>query len=107
MGRPQFTMPVQNSQGNELDTSTTYPNGGDFNKAGGTYPYTLNPAETIQELVVTKVGDIEMDITTTGGQVVTVDLDSPAVFNRWEIDSVDFRDPNNTSAQLAASWAGK
>jgi hypothetical protein len=107
MGRQQFTLPVKSSGTLETQSETTYPQGGDFNKDGSAYPYTLNPAETIQELILTKIGDIELTVTTSGGDTIVVDVDSAAVFNRWEIASVQFSDPNATSAQLAASWAGE
>lgn len=108
MGRPQFATAIVTETQIDAQASTSYPQGDALVVDGSAYPYTLDPAEQIQELLIHSVGaEIDAEITTTGGSTFTIPVDGPAVFNRWEIDSVTFSDPNGTSAQLAASWAGE
>ncbi|RDZ65875.1 hypothetical protein C5B90_05865 [Haloferax sp. Atlit-12N] len=114
MGVDQFSQEVRGS-GGTLATSTqgtvetdNYAHGDGFDFDGSAYPYTLNPAETIQELVLTKTGNIDMEVTTTGGDTFTIPLaGNVGSFDKWEIDTVTFRDPDATASTLAGGWAGE
>ncbi|WP_058826726.1 hypothetical protein [Haloferax sp. Q22] len=114
MGVEQFSQEVRGS-GGILATSTqgtvetdNYAHGDAFDFDGSAYPYTLNPAETIQELVITTSGNVIARITTTGGDTFDLPLASGAgSFDKWEIDSLEFRDPNGTTSRIAGGWAGE
>jgi len=108
MGRPQFATAIVTETQIDAQAATTYAQGDVLDVDGTAYPYTLDPAETIEELLIHDVGaSIDAEISTTGGSTFTIPVDGPATFNRWAVDSVTFRDPDATSAQLAASWAGE
>ncbi|SFR37141.1 hypothetical protein SAMN04487947_0566 [Halogeometricum rufum] len=114
MGVEQFSQTVRGS-GGTLATNATgtmetdnYPNGGAFDEDGTTYPVSLNPAETIQELIITAAGDVMMEVHTSGGDVFTVPLaGGTGSFDKWEIDKVVFSDPKGTQARLGGGWAGE
>lgn len=114
MGVQEFSQTVRGS-GGTLRTNASgvmetdnYPNGAAFDNDGSAYPYSLNPAETIQELNITSAGDIVARITTTGGDTFDLALaGTTASFDKWEIDSIEFRDPNATGARIAGGWAGE
>ncbi|ELZ94906.1 hypothetical protein C440_07517 [Haloferax mucosum ATCC BAA-1512] len=115
MGIKQFSQPVSGTGGQPVATNAAgtietdnYAHGGGFDFDGSTYPYTLNPAETIQELVITIAGNITARITTTGGDTFDLKLaGGTGTFDKWEIDSVEFRDPNGTNSRIAGGWAGE
>jgi hypothetical protein len=114
MGVPEHEQTVRGSNGT-LRTNASgviqtdnYAHGAAFDFDGSTYPYSLNPAETIQELNITASGDIIARITTTGSDTFDLPLASAsASFGKWEIDSVEFRDPHATGARIAGGWAGE
>ena len=114
MGVEQFSQTVRGS-GGTLATNATgtmetdnYPNGGSINSDAPAYPVSLNPAETIQELIVLKAGDVDVEVTTTGGDTFTLRLyGGTGSFDKWEIDSVSFSDPRGTGAALVVGWAGE
>jgi hypothetical protein len=103
--RPQFAQIVAGTV--DAQTDTTYDQGDVLDVDGSAYPYSFDPSETIEELIIHEADDIEAEITTAGGATFTIPVSSGDVFNRWAIDSVTFKDPNATSAALAASWAGE
>ncbi|WP_336359052.1 hypothetical protein [Haloarcula sp. CGMCC 1.6347] len=105
--RGSSAQPVSVGQTGSLETND-YDNGSGFEHDGTNYPYSENPAETIHELILTEAGDIDMEITTVGGDTFTVRLSgSTGVFNRWNIDEVTFKDPRGTAAPVFGGWAGE
>lgn len=114
MGVEQFSQTVRGS-GGTLRTAATgvmetdnYSHGGAFDEDGTTYPVEINPAETIQELTITQAGDVDAEITTTGGDTFALRLHGGVgVWDKWEIDSVTFRDPRGTNATVSGAWAGE
>lgn len=114
MGSQQFSQPVRGSGGEPIQTTPSgsiqtdnYQAGDGFDYDGSAYPYTLNPAETIQELYLTEAGDVTATITTIQGDTFNLPLvGSIGSFEGWEIDTVEFTDPNGTAARLAGGWAG-
>lgn len=107
MGSPQFSAAVRAVGDFQTNSKTVVPEGDSMDVGGTGYPYTFDPAATIEELIIHVVGaEIDATITTSSGDVFTIPVDGPATFNRWQIDSVEFSDPSGTQARLAASWAG-
>lgn len=113
MGVEQFSQLVAGS-GGTLATSTqgtvetdNYATGGNFSLAGGE---SLNPAATIQELMVTQVGadSLVLTLTTTGGD--TIDFPHAGgtfTSDKLEIDSVEVSDPNATGETVTGVWVGE
>lgn len=105
---------VQDSEGNirapatERAARTTFPHG-DAESSSAGYPFGFNPDGTIYELLILESGaDIVVTITTTAGDSFSFTLNGiSGSFNRWEIESVEFSDPNNTGATTRAAWAGQ
>lgn len=99
--------PVGVSNRGSLDTNDyAEGDGGDFD--GSAYPYSVNPAETIKELGFPVVGaEIVATITTTSGTTFDVVLASPTVFDRWDIDEVELKDPGGNGGRVAYWWAGE
>ncbi len=115
MGSEQFSQAVRGSSGNPVGVSSIgsletndYDEGDGFDFDGSAYPYSINPAETIKELVVTTSGDVVAEITTISGTTFELPLaGGSGSFDRWNIDSVKFRDPNATGERVAGGWAGE
>jgi phage baseplate assembly protein gpV len=115
MGSEQFSQAVRGSSAEPVGVAQTgsletndYDYGAGFDYDGTAYPYTVNPAETIHELVITSADDVVAEIHTNGGDVVDLPLaGTVGTFDRWNIDQVVFRDPEGTQARLAGGWAGE
>lgn len=115
MPSEQFSQPVSGGGGQPVATSTAgtvetdnYPHGDAFEHDGTAYPYTVNPAATIQELTIIESGDMYARITTTGGDTFDLPLrGGHGVWDKWEIDEVEFVDPDGTGAAIAGGWAGE
>lgn len=113
-GNEQFSSAVRSATASELsvtvgDTVETdnYATGDAFDLAGGE---SLNPADVIQELIVTDVpsSDLVISITTTGGD--TFDFPHRGgtfTLDKLEIDSVDIGDPSGTGESVTGVWAGE
>jgi hypothetical protein len=99
--------PVGVAQTGSLETND-YDYGDGFDFDGSAYPYSLNPARVIHELIVTQAGDIQAEIITTGGDNIPLRLaGATGTFDRWNIDKVVFSDPRGTGAALSGGWAGE
>lgn len=115
MASEQFSVPVRGAGAEPLATTTNgtvqtdnYQAGEAFDFDGSAYPYSLNPAETIQELLITDAADVIARITTIQGDTFDFPLaGTTGSFEGWEIDSVEFRDPNTTTARVSGGWAGE
>jgi hypothetical protein len=108
MARKQFATTIVTEGTLDTTTQTTYPNGGVVNEDGSAYPYTLDPSETIEELIIQDVDpDVDVVITTTGGDTFTLPVSERGVFNRWQIETVEFKDPTGTAASVGAVWGGE
>lgn len=118
MGYEENNRTVRGS-GGTLRTNTTgvmevdnYTEAGAFTVGNGSngYPHTVDPTETIQELVITETGsDIRADVTTRSGDTVT-DLHLRGVTlasDTLEIDSITFKDPNSTGDPTYGYWVGE
>jgi len=99
--------PVSVGQTGSLETND-YDHGDGFDLDGSAYPYTVNPAETIHELIFIEVDDIDATITTVGGDTFSVRMrGSTGAFDRWNIDKVVLEDPRATAAPVTGAWAGE
>lgn len=99
--------PVSVGLNGSIETND-YDYGDAFDHDGSAYPYEINPAETIQELIITEAGDVVARITTVGGDTFDFRLrGSNGAFNRWNIDKVVLRDPQGTAAPISGGWAGE
>lgn len=119
VGAPEFLQQVGGGSGKPLATNATgtvetdnYTVGDAFVCGNGTnaYPFEVNPAEVIQEFGITETGaDIRLDIVTKSGDVMSnIQLrGSLPVLDTIEIDSLTFRDPNNTGAPTFGFWVGE
>lgn len=115
MPSEEFSQAVRGSSAEPISTNATgtmetdnYEHGGAYSFDGSAYPYSVNPAETIQELWVTRSADVVARITTTGGDTFDLELAGrPIVSDKWEIDSVEFRDPNGTTDSISGGYAGE
>jgi hypothetical protein len=116
-GRTEFLQTVGGQTGT-LNTTTdgvvetdNYKEGGGFTVGDGTntYPHEVNPTETIQELIITETGpDIRAFITTASGTTYTVHLrEAGLALDTQAIESVEFKDPNNTGAATFGMWTGE
>jgi hypothetical protein len=84
----------------------SYPRGASFDTS--TYPVTISPGETIQQLLLSIVGaEIAVEVTTTDGDVITLPVNSSAVIDSYDVESIQIQDPNNSGARVAGSWAGE
>ena len=115
MGSQQFSQAVRGGAAEPVGVSGVgsletddYDYGDAFDVDGSAYPYLINPAETIQQLVITESGDVDARITTNGGDTFDLRLrGGTGAFDRWNIDSIEFRDPRGTAAALSGGWAGE
>lgn len=116
MGSQEFSVPVRGSAGDPISTSASngsvetnnYDEGGTIDEDGSAYNYTVDPTETIQELIITECGNIDAEITTTSGTTFTIPLRGATLaLDTVSIDSVVFKDPNGTSAALYGAWVGE
>jgi len=108
---PNIRIDGSNERAVSVSTSVqtdTYDRGGDFDTGGAdSYPVEINPAETVQQLLLSIVGgEVEVEIVTTEGDAVTVPVDSKATIDSYSADSVTIRD-GGTTPRVAGGWAGE
>jgi hypothetical protein len=51
--------------------------------------------------------EIAVEVTTTDGDVITLPVNSSAVIDSYDVESIQIQDPNNSGARVAGSWAGE
>lgn len=85
----------------------TYDRGDDFDTAGAaTYPITLDPSETIQQVLLSIVGgEVDVEVTTVDGDVVTLPVDGKATIDSYSAEKVVITDGGSTP-RVAGGWAG-
>jgi hypothetical protein len=114
-GRPEFLQQVGGSNGESLQTNASgtvetnnYREGDGFDFGGGSFPYEVNPPETIEEFGITISAKVTATITTESGTTITVPLNGTnTVWDHLSIESVEFTDPKGTAARIAGWWAGE
>ena len=115
MGAEQFSTPVRGASGDAVSVAASgtietdnYEHGDAFDFDGSAYPYEINPAAVIEEIVITTAGDVVAEITTVGGDTVPLALaGGSGAFDKWSTDKITFRDPNGTGSRIAGGWAGE
>lgn len=117
MGNRQFARTVRGTDGivatNQTGTMETndYPNGDDVvidPNNGDSYPVSVNPAETIHEIIVNSAGDVQLEVHTIDGDVINMRLDGASgAYNRWKVDKFVVSDPRSTGALFSGGWAGE
>ena len=106
---------VQDGEGESAAPATEKAARGTFQYGGSEvaetaadYPIEFSPENsTIYELLVFESGaDTTVEITTSGGSVITVPLNGrTAVLDGWEISSVTISNPNDQ--RTIAAWSGE
>lgn len=109
---PNLRIDGSNERAVSVSTSVetdTYDRGDDFDTgAGDAYPVELNPDETIQHVLLSIVeGEVDVEVTTTDGDVVTIPVDSKSTIDSYSADSVTISDPNGNAPRLAGGWGGE
>ena len=116
MGSKEFAQAVRGSGAEPISTTAAsafeidkYREGAVFDFDGSAYDYSVDPTETIQELLITVAPSSELDITTRSGTTIEgFPLNGATLaLNTIEIDSVTFKDPNSTTARVAGMWVGE
>ncbi|AUV82069.1 hypothetical protein C2R22_10755 [Salinigranum rubrum] len=107
---PNIRIDGSNERAVTVSTSVqtdTYDRGDDFDTASDGYPVDLSPDETIQHLLLSIVeGEIDVELTTTDGDVVTIPVDGKASIDSYSVESVSISDPGS-APRIAGGWAGE
>ncbi|MFB6255259.1 MAG: hypothetical protein ABEH58_00790 [Haloplanus sp.] len=87
----------------------TYDRGADFSASSASgYPIDLNPDETIQQVLLSIVKtEVDVEITTVDGNVVTIPVDTKSVIDSYSAESVSIKNPNDATKRVAGGWAGE
>lgn len=106
MGSKQFSQTIQTDTDVSVNTSTeTLTEAVGLNNDGSNYPYTVDPDGDIREIVITACDDIVMHCWGDGFTADEWDVHlkgGTGSFESWELEKVEFRDPNETAAPLSA-----
>jgi len=108
---PNIRIDGSNERAVSVTTSVqtdTYDRGDDFDTDdSATYPIELNPDETIQHILMSIVGgEVDVEVTTTDGDVVTIPVDGKATIDSYSAESVTIQDGGSTP-RVAGGWAGE
>lgn len=119
MGYEELSRAVRGSGGAAISTNANgtvetdnYAEGQGFSLepslTGEAYPLSIDPAFTIEELLLTEVGDIQINITTITGSTFSFMPKSTKIsMDTVEMESVEFTDPNGTGAPLFGALVGE
>jgi hypothetical protein len=106
---PNLRIDGSNERAVTVSTSVqtdTYDRGADFDRS--TYPITLDPDETIQQVLLSIVlTEVDVEVTTTDGDVVTIPVDSKTVLDSYSAEKVVIKNPDDATARTAGGWAGE
>jgi hypothetical protein len=108
---PNIRIDGSNERAVSVTTSVrtdTYERGDDFDTgAGDSYPIELNPAETIEHVLLSIVGgEVAVEGTTTDGATITIPVDGKATIDSYSFESVTIKD-GGTTPRVAGGWAGE
>jgi len=86
-----------------------YPNGGSFDtSAASSYPIDINPAETIQHILLPIVNTgVDLELTTTGGDVLTIPVETKSSIDSYAVDRAVIKNPTDATKRVAGGWAGE
>jgi hypothetical protein len=108
---PNIRIDGSNERAVTVSTSVqtdTYDRGDDFDTgAGDSYPVTIDPDETVQHVLLSIVGgEVNVEVTTTDGDVVTIPVDGKATIDSYSAEKVVIND-GGTTPRVAGGWAGE
>jgi hypothetical protein len=108
---PNLRIDGSNERAVSVSTSVktdTYDRGGSFDTSGSdSYPIQIDPAETVQHVLLPIVGgEVGVEITTTDGDTVTIPVDGKATIDSYSAESVTIKD-GGTTPRVAGGWAGE
>jgi hypothetical protein len=109
---PNIRIDGSNERAVTVSTSVqtdTYDRGDSFDTGDGdSFPIELNPAETIQHVLLPIVGgEVEVEGTTTDGATVTIPVDGKATIDSYSFESVTITDASGSAPRVAGGWAGE
>jgi len=109
---PNIRIDGSNERAVTVSTSVqtdTYDRGGEFDTgAADSYPVTIDPAETVQHVLLSIVGgEVEVEVTTEDGDVVTIPVDTRNTIDSYAAESVTISDPSGSAPRIAGGWAGE
>ena len=115
MGVEQFTQAVSGQSGSAIETAPSgtiqTDNYGDLTVIetdGSQYPVSRNPAFVVQEVVVHRSADVELEIKTVNEVNETIPLHgSVLTLDTISIDEVVVRDPNDTLEPVTVVLIGE
>jgi len=89
--------------------SNTYDRGDSFDTSeSDSYPITIDPAETVEQVLLSIVGgEVEVKLETEDGDVVTLPIDAKATIDSYSSESVTISDPGGNAPRVAGGWAGE
>lgn len=89
--------------------SGRYPEGDSFDTGSGdSFPIDFDPAAVVKTINLTIVeGEVEIEVTTSANETVTLPVDSKTSLTDYVIDSFKISDPNGTAPRVAGGWAGE
>lgn len=92
----------------QREAARGFTRGGSFDTdANSSYPITVDPLATVCEILLPVVAsDIEITITTTNDDIITLPITGPATIDSYRIDSFEITDPTNQQPRVAGAWAG-
>lgn len=106
---PNIRIDGSNERAVTVSTSVqtdTYDRGDEFDTS--TYPITLDPDETIQQVLLSIVNtEVDVEITTIDGNVVTVPFDTRSTITSYSAEKVVIKNPADATARTAGGWAGE
>ncbi len=93
----------------QRETARGFTRGAGFDtNDSASFPISVSPSATVTEILLPVVGaELQLSITTTAGDVVSIPLTGPSVIDTWRVDSFEITDPNNSGARVAGAWAGE
>jgi hypothetical protein len=108
---PNIRIDGSNERAVSVSTSVqtdTYDRGGDFDTgAGDSFPVTIDPDENVQQVLLSIVGgEVDVEITTTEGDTVTIPVDAKATIDSYSAQSVSIK-AGGSAPRVAGGWAGE
>jgi len=89
--------------------ANTYDRGGDFDTGDAdTFPISINPEERVEQVLLPIVeGEVDVELTTVDGDVVTLPVAKEAAIDSYSCNSVQITDPSGSAPRVAGGWAGE
>jgi len=109
---PSIRIDGSNERAVSVQTSVqtdTYERGGSFDTDDGdSYPIEIDPAETVEQVLLSIVGgEVDVELTTEDGDTVTLPVDSKSSIDSYSCESVSILDSTGAAPRIAGGWAGE